>query len=43
MKMQYKRISLKTTNGFRLAESLQHEGWKVAQVGIDNILMMKKV
>ena len=39
---RYKTISLKSAKGFKEAEKLQKRGWKVAEVGLFTINMVKK-
>ena len=39
---KYKTISLKTEKGYKEAERLQRQGWKVAEVGLFTINMIKE-
>ena len=40
---KYTRIDLTTGKGFKKAERLQSQGWKVILVGIDYLLMELEV
>jgi hypothetical protein len=42
MKRQYKSLRLRTITDFKKAEALQAKGWKVIQIGWDNVLMEKE-
>lgn len=41
MKLKYKKLNLKSEKDFKTAEKLKDNGWKIIDVGIDNILMEK--
>jgi len=42
-KYKYKTISLRTVKGFKQAERLQSNGWRVYLAGIDSVRLEKEV